>query len=451
MVLLLLAAAALLLQPCPLRAGEAELFPSYPVIRDNVRFWEDVYSRYTTRQGILHDQYDLSIVYGVIDLVDWQSPGSAKVNRRLIKLARRHYKQILADLAAGKKPLSAEEKRIAALFPDKSHRAYREARDNIRLQIGQKDRFLEGYIRSGAYMNAIEKIFSAYGLPRELAYLPHVESSFNPDAHSKAGAAGLWQFTRSTGKRYMRIDHIVDMRYDPYYSTRAAALLLKENFEALGSWPLAITAYNHGRNGMLRALKKYGSYERIFSNHETKLFRFASRNFYSEFLAALRVAHRLEKDPSITPDRPEATIMVRMEGFAAAEDVMAHFQVSPEDLARLNPALRRPVLKGEKLIPRDFYLRLPATDRIRALASTIPEEIYRSSQIRDHEYIVRRGDTAGGIARRYGIRVSELIAANNLNKRAMIRVGQKLKIPGRADAGEQRVVILKPVSKNRPD
>ena len=435
----------------PLPGWAAEKFPVYKSMQPNVQFWEMVYSRYTTRQGILHDQEDLTKIYTVVNLVAWEAPGSARVNKRLIRTARQHYKKILANLASGKKPVTDDEKRVAAMFPSKSHQSFKRARDKIRLQIGQKDRFLEGVIRSGSYLPSIKKIFSSYNLPTELSYLPHVESSFNSEAHSKVGATGLWQFTRSTGRNYMRVDHVVDQRYDPYYSSRAAAIFLKENYEALGSWPLAITAYNHGRNGMLRAAKKYGGYEKIFNNHQTRLFKFASRNFYSEFIAALNVAKRLEKNKSVIPNRPEASILVRMEGFVRAEDIRSHFRLSEEDLNRLNPSLQEPVLEGKKYIPKNFHLRIPASDRTRDLASTIPSNIYQPNQIRDKEYIVRRGDTAGAIARKYKISLAELIKANNLNKRAMIRIGQRLKVPANTDRQNNNIVTLKPSSKNKPN
>lgn len=433
-------------------APAEELFPVPDFLEPNVKFWENIYSRYTTTQGVLHDQENLAIVYTVVNLVDWNTSGSARVNRKLIKLARQHYQAILSELAEGKEPVTEDEKRVAAMFPGNSHKAYREARDNIRLQIGQSDRFLEGHIRSGAYLAAFKKIFAAQGLPQQLVYLPHVESSFNSRAHSKAGAAGLWQFTRSTGRQYMRVDNIIDQRYDPYYATQAAARLLKDNFAALGSWPLAITAYNHGRNGMLRAAREYGSYEKIFQNHESRLFRFASRNFYSEFVAALNVARRLEKDPRIIPDRPEGTILVKMTGYILTSDIQSHFGISNEDLVRLNPALQPPVLAGQKFIPKNFYVRLPATDRVRELASVIPADLYHAHQIRDREYIVRRGDTAGAIARRYDISLPELVAANNLNSKAMIRLGQVLKIPPRpVKADNSQVVLLQASSKIKPN
>ena len=150
-------------------------------------------------------------------------------------------------------------------------------------------------------------------------------------------------------------------------------------------------------------------------------------------------------------NRPEASILVRMEGFARAEDILAHFAISEEDFMRLNPALQKSVLEGKKFIPKDYYVRLPATDRFRDLATVIPSHIYQSRQIRDKEYIVRRGDTAGAIARRYKISLAELIKANNLNRKAMIRIGQRLKIPSGNVVKKENIVTLQSSSKNKPN
>ena len=113
-----------------------------------------------------------------------------------------------------------DEKRVAALFPRKSKHAFKTARDNIRLQIGQKDRFMEGIVRSGAYMPAIKKVFSSYRPPPRTWRICRMSNHHSiPEAHSKAGAAGLWQFTSSTGQQYMMIDSVVDARYDPFLAT----------------------------------------------------------------------------------------------------------------------------------------------------------------------------------------------------------------------------------------
>lgn len=429
-------------------------FPVYPVIEPNVRFWEAIYGTYNSRQGILHDKDNLDIIYTVVNLVAWNTPGAARINNKLVKIARRRYKKILYDLSRGIRPRTREEKRIAALFKRSGHPSYRRARDNIRLQIGQKDRFLAGVIRSGAYMPAIKRILRSKALPLELAYLPHVESSFNPKAHSKASAVGLWQFTRSTGRDYLVINDVVDERYDIYLSSVAAAEFLKKNQQKLRSWPLALTAYNYGRAGMMRARRQYGSYEKIFANHNSKLFKFASKNFYSEFIAALRVARRLEQDPTIIRDRPWANATIRLPGFAAAKDLRSYFGVSEQDFLRLNPALLRPVLEGKKYAPKGYLLRLPATKTIRNRLQKMPAGLFHSSQIKDRVYTVKKGDTAAGIARRYKIPLQELTRTNKLNKKATIRVGQQLKIPvhRRASPGTRArgVIILKKIAKRKP-
>jgi membrane-bound lytic murein transglycosylase D len=83
---------------------------------------------------------------------------------------------------------------------------YTQAMDEIRFQLGQSDRFKAGLIRSGAWESHIADSLANLGLPPEISALPHVESSFDPTAYSKVGASGLWQFMRSTGRRFLRID-----------------------------------------------------------------------------------------------------------------------------------------------------------------------------------------------------------------------------------------------------
>src|SRR5262245_20063059 len=135
----------------------------------------------------------------------------------------------------------------------------------------------------------METIFEREGLPVALTRLPLVESCFNVRAYSKVGAAGIWQFMPSTGRYYLRIDNAVDERRDPVTATVAAATHLKGNYEVLHSWPLAITAYNYCRAGMANAVSTVGSSDivDIIQHYHGPAFKFASRNFYAEFLAAL--------------------------------------------------------------------------------------------------------------------------------------------------------------------
>jgi membrane-bound lytic murein transglycosylase D len=435
-------------------SAAASNFPVCLVIQPNVQFWEKVYNTYTTRQGILHDKEDLDIIYTVVNLIDWNTPGAARINKQLIRLARKRYKKILDNLANGKRSKTREEKRIAALFKKAKHPSFHRARDNIRLQIGQKDRFLRGVIRSGAYMPAIKRILKAKGLPLELAYLPHVESSFNPRAYSKVAAAGLWQFTRSTGRQFLTINETVDERLDVYLATEAAASFLKENHRQLNSWPLALTAYNYGRAGMVRAQQQFGSYQNIYKSHNSKLFKFASRNFYSEFLAALKVARALEKDPKIIKDRPQATLSYRLKGYANSRELQKYFKVSPQDFAKLNPALRQPVLKGKKYVPKGYLLRLPATKNMRKRIQQVPARLFHKRQRQNRFHTVGKGDTVTSIARKYHVSKKTLIKANRLNKKGVIRLGQRLKIPGsqaqHKKNNRQTIRILKANSKHKP-
>src|SRR5262249_41445199 len=156
-------------------------------------------------------------------------------------------------------------------------------------QGGMRGRFAQGLIRSWTYLPEIERIFANAGLPAELTLLPHIESSFENRALSKVGAAGIWQIMPATGRRYLRVSDAVDERRGFSAPTRAAAKILRENYDMLGPWPLAITAYNHGANGMKQAVATVGTtdFGVIVQRYRGPLFGFASQNFYAEFLAAI--------------------------------------------------------------------------------------------------------------------------------------------------------------------
>ena len=168
--------------------------------------------------------------------------------------------------------------------------------NRIHLQRGIKERFRAGVIRSGRYLLYFEEVLENEGVPSILALLPLVESSYENAAYSRAGTAGIWQFTRATGRLYMRVARGRDDRLNPAIATRAAAKLLRGNYEQVQSWPLAITAYNHGRAGMQRARRLHGSdMAEIIRKYRGRTFKYASKNFYPEFLAAVRVYQDYER------------------------------------------------------------------------------------------------------------------------------------------------------------
>jgi membrane-bound lytic murein transglycosylase D len=412
---------------------ESDPFPLYDSVRPNVSFWEKIYTEYSTTQGVIHDKKNLAIIYEVIELKDRNRHGSRKINKARIKKVKNKYKRILAKLAQGEAPNGPEEQRVAALFGTHATPAdFQSAIQNLRCQVGQNDPFRKGIIRSGAYLAEMKQIFRDAGLPESLVYLPHVESSFNPKAYSKFGAAGMWQFTRSTGKRFMTVSYAVDERRDPILSTRAAARLLKKNYKKFRNWPMAITAYNHGVTGMLRAKRRNGNYETIFKEYRSRIFKFASRNFYSEFLAARQIARNYRQYfGELKLDTPVQTQEVVLAGYGSLPEIAGQLNLNLAVLSDLNPALRNPVLRGQKYVPRGFHLKLPAQsdrDWKRVIAELAPK-IYKNDQKRSQIYVVRKGDTAGEIARNHGVELNDLIAANNLDARATILIDQNLRIP----------------------
>lgn len=412
-------------------------FPMPEEITANVDFWTKVYAQYTTSQGIVHDNTDLDIIYEIIDLLPYDYSGAGKINRKRMKRANEKYERILWRLAKSPNASDQTSRRVAALFPEPHDVGqFRKAARRVRCQVGQKDRFQAGLIRSGAYLEQIRSIFLSQGMPEDLAYLPHVESSFNPNAYSKFGAAGIWQFTRSTGKRFMEVGYTLDERRDPILATYAAAELLKENYEKLGGWALAVTAYNHGAAGMQRAQNIHGDYANIFRSYRSRTFKFASRNFYAEFLAARQVASNYQDyfgDLELAHPLPSHTTVLK--GYASFDDLSQYFQVDPHVLKQMNPALRQPVVDGQKYIPKGYTLRLPIRSNLgqTALMAAIPDAFYQKVQKPSRFYTVQRGDTAGNIARMHRVDLSDLILANNLNRRATIYPRQTLRIPTTAD------------------
>ena len=290
-------------------------------------------------------------------------------------------------------------------------------------------------IRAGAYYSHIEQTLTDMGLPLQIAALPHVESSYTPHAYSRVGAAGLWQFTRSTGRRYMRVDHVIDERLDPYKATVAAARLLEQNLRVTGSWPLAITAYNHGASGMRRAARKLGTSDitTIVRNYRSRTFGFASRNFYVEFLAASRVAAEPERyfGPLVL-DQPIAFESVELPFYTTPAALTKAFGIDLVTLKRANPSLRTAVWDGAKRVPRGFEINVPqaalAQPAVAAIDSIDRSDRY-TRQTRDSYHVVRRGETLSQIARRYKVRMSDLQALNGLRSRNRIHIGQKLRLP----------------------
>jgi len=410
--------------PLSTAAQDPNLFPRPPELESAVQFWTRVYTEVDTQSGFLHDSRHLSVIYTSLPL-----------DRRQIENRRNRIREDLRVLATGKRSgLTASQQEILELWPaDVSTQTLQEAASNVRWQLGQSDRFLGGLRRSGAYRSHINQVIREKELPIELAVLPHVESSFNPGAYSSAAAAGMWQFGRATGLRFMRIDHIVDERMDPYIATNAAMSLLEYNYSVLGTWPLALTAYNHGAGGIARAVRETGTtdIETIVANYRGRAFGFASRNFYAQFLAVLDVENNARQyfgDFRLNPAPEFAT--VEADAFIDAEVFARSVGISLEQLRADNPALRPAVWEGNKRIPRGFPVKVRAAAVGSGdLLAMIPTDYKFAVQTPDVAYVVERGDSLSVIARRFDTTVSRLVALNQLRSRNRISIGQRLLLP----------------------
>jgi membrane-bound lytic murein transglycosylase D len=411
-------------------------FPKPPALVPRVDFWKRIYTEVDTRGGLLHDARNPAIVYEVIR---FPSDLSDRSRERKTQQARDRYRSILRTLAGGKRSnLSADEARVLALFPPgASSQTLRTASEEIRFQLGQADKFREGLVRMGRWEDYIRQVFSERGLPTELVALPHVESSYNPQAHSHAGASGIWQFTRSTGHRYLRIDNLIDERRDPFLATVAAARLLQANYEITRTWPLAVSAYNHGASGIERAVRRLGTRDiaTILARYQSPSFGFASRNFYTEFLAALEVEQGSERYFGvIVKDPPADPEIVVLNHYYRAKTLASKFGITIESLRSSNLALLGPVWSGQKYVPKGYGLRLPREGE-RAGGRVVLAEIAAgerfSEQVRDRYYRVQRGDTLSTIARRFHVGQSELMALNQMRDRNHLVVGQTLTLPNK--------------------
>ena len=421
--------------------ASAEDFPLPAELQPDVDFWVSIFTRYTTREGVLHDSRNLGVVY---ERVDVPANASRRERNRIVGQRRKAIAAVLDRLASGKRDnLSAEEARVLSLWPDNvSNETLRAATSQIRFQLGLSDRFREGLERSGRWRSYVQSEMAARGVPIDLVALPHVESSYNPDARSHVGASGIWQFTRSTGRRFMRVDHVVDERNDPYAATSAAAELLAYNYSITGNWPMAITAYNHGLSGVRRAMRKFGdtAYVDILRNYKGRTFGFASRNFYVAFLAAREVDRNADKYfPGVVYQDPVAYTTTKLSAYLPVAKLTSATGVSESRLAAYNPSWQATIWQGSKHIPKGQTVRLPSSAvnaSLDDLLASAGDGIWETEQLPDMYHRVRRGDTLSEIAMTYKTSVSTLVALNGLGSRHRIRIGQQIRLPAAGPAPE---------------
>lgn len=346
-------------------------------MREGVDFWKNVWTRWSLEQVVLHDTDHPSIVYDLFPLPPPAGEVYTDEQRDYVKARREALQAKLALLetrVAGSIPLDDDEKALALKITEVAGSdGIAGASQRVRSQRGLRERFRRGLEISGRYHDAFVAVFREAGLPEGLADLPHVESSFQVAAKSSAGAVGVWQFTRGAARKFMLLTPGLDERLDPVAAARGAARYLKAAYEELGSWPLAITSYNHGVEGMRAARDRFGTdFERILAEYDGRTFGFASKNFYKEFLAAREVAmdHAAYFPEGLTPEPPLAHDRVKIERPTHAGGLASRYGVTLHGLAAINPAWTWRALRGSSPLPAGTEVWLPkgTLQRIASLA-----------------------------------------------------------------------------------
>jgi membrane-bound lytic murein transglycosylase D len=275
-----------------------EPFPRPDRLVAAIDFWTSVFARHGSNRVVIHDREDLTVVWSVLDL---PAGDAGVVDERaadtFVKSAVEDLRTRLKRLSLMPEPIDQEDEVLLTLAGGVDSPKLAGAYARVRTQRGVADHFRLGIERARQWLPTVREILVSEGVPAELAALPFIESTFNPFARSSAGAAGLWQLMPGTAKQFgLSVSRANDERLDVVKATRVAARVLKQNFTMLGSWPLAITGYNHGPYGIKRAVNDAGSTDLVYliDNYQKTTWGFASKNFYAEFLAVLRILEEAE-------------------------------------------------------------------------------------------------------------------------------------------------------------
>ncbi len=422
-------------------------FPCPKELERRIDFWIQVFKGWDSKTAIFHDPEVPERVYSVVRTGDGCSRRVAKKIKKERKKIKTGLYNAAAKVESGASLNSGDVFHFSKLFPSGNPSQMRRAAENIRCQSGVKDSFLAGLQRFNRYSYLVDTVMQQYGLPPEIRYLPFVESSYNPAAYSKAGAAGMWQIMPRTARTLgLELDATLDERLDPEAATRAAARYLVKSRNSLTELarsidpnitdqeinPFVITSYNYGLNGMRRAIRAVGpDYLSVLQNYKSPKFQIAVKNFYSSFLAARHVTINAQKYfENITKEEKIVYQAVVLKNAASVVRIKSVFSVSESELKLLNLGLTRFIWHGWRMIPAGYQLKLPHRSdgyktAIAKLESLAPETVAPGSD----NYVVRKGDTACGISRALKVNCRELININRLGKKAVIRVGQKLVIP----------------------
>jgi membrane-bound lytic murein transglycosylase D len=291
----------------------------------------------------------------------------------------------------------------------------------IDLYTGKFNKWFSRALSRGLpYLPRIREILAEAGVPQDLAYVPIVESAFNPSALSRAKARGLWQFIPSTGKQYgLRQDFFVDERSNMEKATLAAAQYLKKLYAMFGDWNLALAGYNAGEGNVQRAIKRAKTND-FWALAKTRSFRSETKNYVPLIHAAIVIAKSPEfYGIDLSPEELTAVETIRVSGSYPITTVARCANTQPEEIKRLNPELRRGLTPSSA-----FDLEVPHGSGERVTTCLAGERAMDYAR-----HVVRKRDTLSLIARMFGVSSSEIARVNGLSLKANLKPGAELAIP----------------------
>ncbi|WP_241507201.1 LysM peptidoglycan-binding domain-containing protein [Aquimarina sediminis] len=310
------------------------------------------------------------------------------------------------------------------------------------------------------YFPLFEQELDNQNIPLEIKYLAIVESALKPRAKSRVGATGLWQFMFGTGKMFgLEVSSYVDERMDPIMATKAACKYLANLYKVFGDWDLALASYNSGPGNVTKAIRRSGGYTNYW-NIRHNLPR-ETAGYLPAFLANLYIFEYADKH-GFKPKKPEIayfeTDTIRVKQMISLDQVSEYMNIDIEELQFLNPSYKLDIIPYIK--DEDYVLRLPLDkigpfvaneDKIYSLAKAeldkrekpLPKYFEANDRVR---YRVRSGDYLGKIARKYGVRVSQIKKWNRLRSNNL-KIGQRLTIYPRKPVVDRAQKTTKTVSK----
>ena len=279
--------------------------------------------------------------------------------------------------------------------------------------------------RMGRYESLIREIFREEGVPEDMIYLCLIESGFSPRAHSLANAGGMWQFIPATAVNYgLRIDGEVDERRDPVKATRAAARLLRNLYEKLGSWPLAMAGYNAGSGHVIRAMNKANSDNYWAIARRNGLYE-KTRDYVAKILAAGLIGTNREAFGfgAVVPREPVAFEVVQIPGGTSLSAVADSIGVGVDVLRALNPELLAARAPGRAGL---YPLNIPA-GKTQAFVREFDQVAARGGN-QGYVYTLRIGETMAQAARRLGLPEQILRTTSGFSPKERVPYGTRLVI-----------------------